>query len=145
MEALLSGDGGRLILDIDDYENSRAVAIDDRNWLRASLQVTAGPFHGSISLALTTVELERVCRQVREIAKSLKGSMSFATVEGDWEISLALEGSSTVVVKGEVRSPDGDGSTIRYQFRTDPITLETWAEKLGAIVRRFPAVQGQPS
>lgn len=145
MEALLSGEGGRLILDIDDYENSRAMAVEDRNWLRGALQVTAGPFHGSISLALTTVELERLCRQVREIAKSLKGSMSFTTVEGDWEISLALEGSSTVVVKGEVRSPDGDGSVVRYQFLTDPITLDTWGEKLGALVRKFPVTQGQPS
>ena len=143
MEAGLSGDGGKLILDIHDYENSHALTVDDRNWLRASMQVIAGPFHGSISFALTAVELESLYRQVRELAKSLKGSMNFENVEGDWDMSLAFEGAFIAVLSGEVRSPDGEGSALRYQIRTDPITLETWAEKLGALVRKYPVVHKQ--
>jgi hypothetical protein len=56
--AHIQGDKGQITVEVLGYENPTATDPDDANWLEAILKLKAGPFSGSLKLAMTTIELE---------------------------------------------------------------------------------------
>jgi hypothetical protein len=139
--ALIRGDAGELRLEILGYENPHATNVDDRNWLQARLEITGGPFSGSIELAITAFELAGLHQQLAEVTKSLIGSIRFETMESNWLLNLDFERTGTAVVSGMVIQNQAESNSLQYEFRTDGITLEGMVRDLGKMVAEFPVRQ----
>jgi hypothetical protein len=136
--AVLSGDKGQIRLEIIDYENRQAKTIEDANWLRASLHIDAGPFSGSITLGLTTIELEHLHQALAKSVVSLREAFDFVTIEGNLSLKVEFDRTGQVLVRGVVTPDESEENALRYGFHTDPITLERTAQALGRLTNQFP-------
>jgi hypothetical protein len=135
---IIQGDKGRVRLEVIKYENMLAKSIDDANWLQAKLDVMAGPFSGSITLALTSNELELLHRKLSNAIKLLTGNIEFATMEGNLRLQMTFERTGEVLVQGSVTQDEAEENVLQYYFLTDPITLEAVVRDLERLVRQFP-------
>jgi hypothetical protein len=135
---LIRGDKGQVKLEILGYENTQASTIDDSNWLRARIDVVAGPFSGSIVAGLTTVELDSLYQQLAVAVRSLTGNIDFSAMEGNLQIIVKFARTGEVLLQGFV-TPDGaERNVLYYEFHTDPITLEVAVQELRRLVTQFP-------
>jgi TonB family protein len=68
----ITGEGGRIAIEVLAYENPSAANQDDANWLATKLAVEAGPFSGSFKVAFTTHDLISLHDQhrIRQARKS---------------------------------------------------------------------------
>jgi hypothetical protein len=137
--ATIRGDKGQLRLEIIGRENPRAQDLDDSNWLRASLEVKGGPFSGTIEFGITAAEIDGLYNELKSKISTLNGSIHFVTMEEDWVLDVVFERTGTVVVSGRVTTKRAQANSLHYEYRTDPITLESVVEDLRCITKSYPA------
>ena len=136
--ALLQGDKGQIKLEVIDYENRQPKTIEDANWLRAILHIEAGPFSGSVNLALTTGELELLHEKIAASGVSLKDVVDFTSMEGNLQLKVEFDRTGVASVTGIVTPDQAGENAIQYGFHTDPITLERAAHEFGRLTNQFP-------
>ena len=132
------GDKGKLRLDVLDYENKSAKAVDDANWLRAKLDVEAGPFTGTVSFGLTAVELDRLYQELAAATEALRGVVAFQNMEGNLSIQLEFQRTGTATLRGVITPYPAEANALHYEFRSDPISLEAAVKGLKRLVDHFP-------
>jgi hypothetical protein len=136
--ALLKGDKGKIKIEIFGYEYPIATDVDDSNWLQARLEVSAGPFTGSVEISITAAELAMLCRELTGVTKALTGNVRFETMEGNWTLYLDFQRTGTAVVSGVITPCQAQDNSLHYEFRTDPITLEGLVRDLSRMATIFP-------
>ena len=72
----------RLEVDVRNYERAPVGEYWDDNWLRVSIDIRVGGFHGHADAAIITSELIKFLSELRPLYQTLKGSAEFTTVEG---------------------------------------------------------------
>lgn len=132
------GDKGELRLQVLDYENTRAKIADDANWLRAKLDVKAGPFSGTISCGLTAIELNRLYQEISAATEALKDVVNFQSMEGNLSIQLEFQRTGTATLRGVITPYPAEANALHYEFHTDPISLEAAVQGLKRLVDHFP-------
>ncbi|MES2222942.1 MAG: hypothetical protein V4587_18475 [Acidobacteriota bacterium] len=136
---LIRGDTGRISLEILGYENPMAKDISDLNWLRVKLDVVAGPFQGSVRVAVTTYELADFQQRLTGAVESVAGGVKFETLEGDLRVNIEFARTGVAGVQADVFAYDGGTrSSIHCEFETDPITLEATVQDLRRLAEQFP-------
>lgn len=137
--AVIRGDKGQIELEILDYENAQVTDIFDSNWLRARIDVVAGPFSGAIMAGLTTVELDSLYQQLAGAVESVAGGVKFETLEGELSIGIEFGQTGVARVQADVVAYDGEKkNALHCEFATDPITLEATVQGLQRLVTQFP-------
>ena len=139
--ALIRGDEGQLRLEILDYENTQAQTIHDANWLRVAVDVKAGPFSGSIGLALSAVELKTLYLELSRATETLTGSIDFTSMEGNLCLKVDFGRTGVVLMRGVVTPNEPEGNELHFQFHTDPAALEGAVQEFKRLAVQFPAKQ----
>ena len=139
-EAVISGDGLTLRLQVEGYERRDAVA-EDANWLRGAvdLELRGGlgaHFRASCPVAWTTSELAYFNESLRTLMEDLTGTAALQTVEDQVEVRIELA-SGKGTFSGRVEEP-ALGFMEFEEVATDQTRLDVAARSLRDIVRRFP-------
>src|SRR6516162_7258755 len=109
----IGGDGAKINFCVLGYENPSAQNTEDANWLEASLQITAGPFIGSINFSLTTHELISLYSQINNAVQSLQDNIDFETMDSNWSFHVKFETTGSAVAKGIVTAHPISGNALQ--------------------------------
>lgn len=131
MESIVfSGDGGRLTIEVLDYERPTASDVYDANWLKTTVSVAAGPFSGSFRANLTTWEFAKLHGQLAEAVERLSGRVDFESTESDVVLSVEFSHRGTATVSGLLRPNGSEKTTLSFNFETDQSMLADTVRQL---------------
>jgi hypothetical protein len=144
LEAVIAGEGFRLVLRVLRYEFPTLDSGADANWIVGEVEMTAstsGAFSGRHAVSLRTEELAEFRDQLAEIVESLDGRAALQHLEDQVGCTITLRRGSGEF-EGFVR--EHIGADLRVSgLRTDQSYLQESLRAFDAIVRKFP-VRGEP-
>ncbi len=119
--------------------------FDDRdgNWIDCDLQIVAGGFRGGFRANLRSEEFQTFLEEVEGLRRTLDGTASFTTLEGQIALSLTGDGKGHVRVTGEAIDTGGAGNRLRFIFDIEQAHLAPVCESVGHLLAAFP-VTGTP-
>jgi hypothetical protein len=90
--------------------------FDDRdgNWIDCELQIAAGCFRGGFRADLRSEEFQTFLEEVEGVSRTLEGTASLTTMEGQIALSLTGDGKEHVRVTGEAIDAADLGNRLRY-------------------------------
>ncbi|HTS75310.1 MAG TPA: hypothetical protein VMG40_03850 [Bryobacteraceae bacterium] len=138
---VLSGEGGRVVIEVDSYERSGAPDFHDANWLTASVSVTAGSFAGSFSISIGTYELVELYRRLSAGLENLSGTVSFENLETDLMLNIEFLDRGKVRISGEAHPRANPSGRMAFSFDSDQSYLGHTLEQMRSILRQFPVKQ----
>jgi hypothetical protein len=116
----------------------------DENWIDCELQIVAGCFRGGFRADLRSEEFHTFLEEVEDLSRTLDGTASFTTMEGQIALSLTGDGKGHVRVKGEAIDAAAVGNRLQFVFDIDQTHLPPISESLGHLLAAFP-VTGAPN
>ncbi len=140
---VFTGDGGRLTLEVSDYERPSASDVYDANWLKTTVSAAAGPFLGSFRANLTTYEFAKLHEQLAEVVERLSGRVDFESTESDIVLSVEFSHRGTATVSGLLRPNASERTTLSFSFETDQSTLSETVRQLDRLVVHLPVREAQ--
>jgi hypothetical protein len=140
---VFSGDGGKLTLEVSDYERPTASDVYDANWLKTTVSIAAGPFSGSFRANLTTYEFARLHGQLAEAVKRLSGRVDFESTESDILLAVEFSHRGTATVSGLLRPNGSERTTLSFNFETDQSILSETVRQLDELVVHLPVREAQ--
>ena len=144
LEAVIAGEGFRLVLRVVGYERPSLDSGSDANWLVGEAELTAsssGSFSGRYAVSLRTDELAEFRDQLAELVQDLDGSATLQHLEGQVGCTITLRRGSGEF-EGFVR--EHVGADLRVSgLRTDQSYLQESLRGFDALMSKFP-VKGDP-
>jgi len=123
-----------------EHEFALVEVVGDRGdgWLPALVTIRAGGFSGQYPCNLDCGAFSRFAKELRELARTLKGSATFSSYEEQFELSLVGDGLGHVAAKGEAMDFAGTGNLLRFHLEMDQTELQPLIRDLDAITARHP-------
>jgi hypothetical protein len=142
---VLIGDSDAQHVLIRPLFRSQPGLFDDRdgNWIDCELQIVAGGFRGGFRADLRSEEFHTFLEEVEGVRRTLDGTASFTTTEGQIALALTGDGKGQVRVTGEAVDAAAAGNRLRFVFDIDQAHLAPMCESLGHLLAAFP-VTGAP-
>ena len=143
-EAVIAGEGFRLLLRVHGYERPALHSGSDANWLMAEAELTAatpGSYRAVEPVSLRTEELGAFREQLAQLVEELGGQAELRHLEDQVGCTVSLRagvGEATAFVRQHV------GAELRIGgMRTDQSHLQQTDRDFDALIREFP-VKGDP-
>ena len=142
---VLIGDSDAQHVLIRPLFRSQPGLFDDRdgNWIDCELQIVAGGFRGGFRADLRSEEFHTFLEEVEGVRRTLDGTASLMTTEGQIALALTGDGKGQVRVTGEAVDAGAAGNRLRFVFDIDQAHLAPMCESLGHLLAAFP-VTGAP-
>jgi hypothetical protein len=113
----------------------------DANWVACEVEIAAGGFRGAYRADLRSDEFRLFLDEVEALTRTLEGTASFSTMEGQIAFSLAGDGKGHVRMQGEAAdAPGGNHNRLQFQFEIDQTYLPAICRSLEVILAAFPVV-----
>jgi hypothetical protein len=112
----------------------------DANWVACELEVAAGGFRGALRANLRSEEFRAFLEEAESLHRTLEGTASFSTMEGQITFSLADDGRGHVRVRGEAVDAPGSDNRLQFSFDIDQTFLPQICRSLEVILAAFPVV-----
>ena len=123
---------GRSHPDCDDYW--------DGNWLRATVDVRAGCFRGSVDGDIRAEELVAFCGQLAKLHQSLQGVAEYDTLE-DWlQIRATGDGLGHIEIRCVVLDQPGIGNKLEFTLASDQTFMKQTIYQLTEATKAFPVI-----
>ena len=135
------GDGGRITIEISDYEREVADNEDDANWLNSSIAIQAGSFSGSFAASLTTHELGLLHERLQTALQSLSGAVAFQTTEDDLSLEFTFNNRGAVSIAGVAQPHRFRTGALRFRFESDQSSIGLAVQEISSALRHFPVRQ----
>src|SRR5438093_2752259 len=142
-QAMIDGDGCKLVLRVFGYERPPLDTGVDANWLQAEVELerSGGAFHARRDVSLRTDELAAFRDQLAALVETLNGEAALSHVEEEVGCTIKLN-SGVGELEAFVR--DHTAAELRVtEVRTDQSYLQRSLEDMNALVKSFP-VRGEP-
>ena len=110
----------------------------DANWLTVQVNVAAGGFRGSFDAAFLTAEMEDLCKKLKELYASLKGSREWETMEGQLRLAFQGNGLGGIELKCDARDQAGIGNLLSFELDLDQTQLAQSISQLDDLMSTFP-------
>jgi hypothetical protein len=135
------GEGGRITIEVSDYERETADNEDDANWLNSTIAIEASPFSGVFGVALTTHELGVLHERLQAALQSLSGTVVFQTTEEDLSLEFKFGGRGSVSISGVAQPHRSAAGTLHFRFESDQSSIGLAVQELSSALRHFPVRQ----
>ena len=112
--------------------------VRDGNWIDCELEIVAGSFRGGFRADLRSEEFQTFLEEVEGVTRTLDGTASFTTMEGQIALSLSSDGKGHVRVTGDAIDAPGIGNRLQFVFDIDQTYLPPVCESLGHLLAAFP-------
>lgn len=132
-------------LTITLHGRSHPGAIDywDGNWIRATVELKAGGFRGTIAGDLRGEELVQFHEQLGTLQKSLRGTAHFDTMEQWLSFRVTGDGRGHMEFRCVIQDQAGIGNTLECRLSSDQTFTQSTVVQLTAATGEFP-VLGKP-
>lgn len=137
----ISGNDGKILIQVTSYERGHATNEDDANWLRSELTVSVGSFTGRFCCAITTFDLARFAEELKVALATLSGRVPFHTSEGDIDLEIAFAARGTATIRGMLKPQESLQASMEFTIDSDQSYLARTLHQLGAALRKFPIRQ----
>ena len=107
--------------------------FDRENWLDADVEVMCDGWTGVLKAYFLKGELGSLAEQLRALYKNLSGAVELNPIEPYLTLSFSGDGKGHIIVKGEVSSPLGSGTYLRFAFEIDQTYLKSVIDALAAL------------
>jgi hypothetical protein len=137
---ILIGDGDAQHVLIRPLFRSHPGLFDywDGNWIDCELQIVAGGFRGRFRADLRSEEFHTFLEEVEGLSRTVQGTASFSTMEGQIAFSLTDDGQGHVRVTGEAIDVAGIGNRLQFAFDIDQTHLPPICQSLEHLLAAFP-------
>lgn len=135
------GDGGKVTIEVFDYERSESSNDDDANWLSSRISVETPPFSGQFSAALTTHETATLHDRLEAALRSLSGTVSFHNTEEDLLLEFKFMERGSVFISGVATPHRSPAVALHFQLNSDQSIINLAAQELSNVLRHFPVRQ----
>jgi hypothetical protein len=137
----IRGHGGRVRIEVYNYERPNAEDQDDVNWLSARCTVVVGEFSCVLRLSLVTYDFFQFLSQLERAIQRVEGTALFATPEDGIDLQITIKNTGRVELSGHARSQTShipEQSTLSFSFETDLSFLGQTVRELKGVVAQFP-------
>ena len=110
----------------------------DANWLTVQVNVAAGGFRGGFNAAFLTAELNDLCKKLKELYASLKGSKEWETMEGQLKLSFQGNGLGGIELQGDAVDQSGIGNRLSFKLSLDQTQLAQSVSQLDELMFKYP-------
>jgi hypothetical protein len=117
--------------------------IRDDNWIDCEVQVVAGGFRGGFRSDLRSEELQSFSEETEALRRTLDGTATLSTVNGQIVLSLTVGGAGRVRVAGEAIDGADGGNRLQFSFEIDQARVPAICESLASLLAAYP-VTGAP-
>jgi hypothetical protein len=140
-EILIGDPGGQHVL-IRPLSRNHPGLFDggDANWIDCELQIVAGGFRGAFRSNLRSEEFRTFLEEAEGLSRTLQGTASFATMEGQLALSLSGDGKGHLRVSGEAIDEAGSGNRLQFGFDIDQTYLPAICRSLEYLLAAFPVI-----
>ncbi len=138
---VIRGVGGRVQIEVLNYERPNTTGGSDANWLVCKCGVTVGEFSCDVNLSLMTDDFVRFLGDLDEAQRSLKGTAVFTTLESDFTLEVKFKAAGHADVLGAVQSQLSvvpSRTKLDFSFESDQSFLSHSVEELRAVIQQFP-------
>lgn len=133
-------DGDHLSIEVGMRAHPGATDFDDGNWLSTRVTLRAGGFAAEVAATLRAEELRAFRDALRALDETLRGSATFATMEGWFELGLEVDRRGRVTASGFLIDDHTSGNRLRFTLRFDQTELKRMIRELDAVLSVFPVV-----
>jgi len=117
--------------------------VKDGNWIDCELQIAAGGFRGGFCANLRSEEFQSFSEEVEDLSRTLEGTATFSSMDGQIAFSLIGDGKGGVRVTGEAIDTTGNGNRLQFAFGIDQSHVAPIGQSLHDLLVAFP-VTGVP-
>ncbi len=140
-EVVFRGNGGDcLTITLLGRSHPEATDYWDGNWLRATVEVAAGGFRGSVGGDLRAEDLVQFHDQLLRLQQSLRGTAEFETMEGWLSIRVTGDGKGHMGLRCSICDRPGSGHELHCMLASDQTVTRSALAQLAAAVHAFPVV-----
>jgi hypothetical protein len=142
---VIRGDGGKVQIEVLNYERPKTTEGSDANWLVCKCGVTVREFSCEVNLSLMTDDFVRFLGDLDEALRSLKGTAVFATPESGLKLEIKFRAAGHADVLGTIQSQLSvapSRTTLDFSFESDQSFLSHTVEGLRAVIQQFPVRTG---
>lgn len=140
-EILISADRGEFLkLSVAGRSHSDCDDYWDGNWLRATVDVRAGGFRGSVDGDIRAEELVAFCGQLAQLQQSLKGVAEYDTLEGWLSVRATGDGQGHIEISCVVLDHPGIGNKLEFTLASDQTYMKQTIDQLTAATKAFPVI-----
>jgi len=137
----IRGHGGRIEVEVFNYERPTARDEHDANWLKAKCSVVVGEFTCVLRFSPATHDFIQFLAQLEEVVRQLKGNATFNTLGGELAVQIKIRSAGQADVFGRARSQSSlvpDQTALSFSFETHESFLAHALRELRTIVTQFP-------
>jgi len=124
---------GRSYPDSKDFE--------DGNWLGAKIHISIGPFKGVVNASLRAEEFSRFLKQVEPMAKTLKGTAEYRSMEKWLSINMSCDKFGHVRAEGIIKEGPVTHTQLNYVINFDQTQFKHILNALNEIGTKFPVLR----
>jgi hypothetical protein len=114
--------------------------VKDGNWIDCELEIAAGAFSGRFRADLRSDEFQSWSEELQGLSRTLDGTATFSTLDGQIAFSLTGDGTGQVRVTGEAIDAAESGNRLQFRFDVDRMQLPRVCEALVHLLGAFPVV-----
>jgi carbon monoxide dehydrogenase subunit G len=115
----------------------------DGNWIDCEVQISVGGFRASFRADLRSEEFQAFLEEIESLSRTLDGTASFTSMEGQVALFLSGDGKGHIRVDGEAIDAAGSGNRLKFSFELDQTYLPAIGRSLEYLLAAFP-VTGSP-
>jgi hypothetical protein len=123
-----------------ESEYVRVVIVRDNGdaWFSAQVEVAAGAFRGGYSAAFKSWAFSDFRDQLEQLYRTVSGSASFGSYEGQLEMTLACNAQGHIQLHGEARDVAGTGNRLIFKLELDQTYVPKIITDLRIALDRYP-------
>jgi len=115
----------------------------DGNWLRATVDLRAGGFRGTVEGDIRADEIAGFLVPLWKLHQSLQGIAQFETLETWLSLRATGDGCGHIDVECEILDQPGIGNRLVCTLKSDQTYIKNTIAELAAAVEAFPVI-GRP-
>jgi hypothetical protein len=115
-------------------KSAQPVKVGDRyDWIGADVSISTQGFSALFAMSLLPGELITFHHELAALHRTLRGTASFQTLEGQLSLVLTGDGRGNIAVHGEGRELPGNVS-LKFKLAIDQTYLAASLEQLGSVI-----------
>ena len=134
----ISESGNLIRIDLIGLNYPTAELDWDRNWIRGFVKVKAGAFSGEFKADFMTVDFVDFKKELTKIYDTLKGIVTFQTLESQVEIKIIGDGIGHLNAECVVMDNAGSGNKLEFEISFDQTHIPKILNQLEKITDKFP-------
>lgn len=110
--------------------------------VRVNLEIKSSGFQVKATMWTSTGEISELYQQLRQCNESIAGNATYASCEGNLELTAQHDNMGHVTIRGEFSEQNEYRNILNFEFQSDQIYVQTTIHQLDQIIRKYGNTKG---